>query len=150
MVSLKAIKNFLDLQHIAVIGASRDTRKFGHLACKQLKLCGKTIYPVNPNSEFILEEKCYASVQDLPAEVEGAVIIVNKNLTIKIIEELALKKIHNIWIQTGCESKKAIETSVKNNICPVTGECIFMYLEPLAFPHRFHRFFKKIAGKYPT
>src|SRR3989339_652886 len=145
MVSLTAIKDFLDIQHIAVIGASRKSRKFGHLACKQLKLCGKTIYPVNPNADFILDEKCCANVQSLPTEVEGAVIIVNKELTVKIVEELALKKIKHLWIQTGCESEKAVDTAVRANICLITGECIFMYLEPLAFPHRFHRFFKKIA-----
>jgi predicted CoA-binding protein len=66
-----------------------------------------------------------------------------------VIQDAVEARIENIWIQQGSETQSAIETCKKNDINPVTGECILMYSEPVKFPHNFHRWIWKIFGKLP-
>ncbi|MGQ9744340.1 MAG: CoA-binding protein [Candidatus Bathycorpusculaceae bacterium] len=59
------IKAFLDEKVFAVVGAS-DPRKYGYQVYKDLKNAGYEVYPVNPNAEEILGDKCYPSLENLP------------------------------------------------------------------------------------
>ena len=49
------IKEFLNKRNIfAVVGASRNPKKYGYQVYKDLKEAGYTVYPVNPNADEIL------------------------------------------------------------------------------------------------
>ena len=61
------IKEFLRKKNIyAVIGVSRDSKKYGHRVYKDLKMSGYRVYPINPNTDEILGDKCYHSLKELP------------------------------------------------------------------------------------
>ena len=68
MTTLKQINEFLDSQAIALVGASRNPKKFGYTAFKELKDKGMKIIPVNPKADEIMGEKSYPSVKMLPPE----------------------------------------------------------------------------------
>ena len=57
MNSLKQINQFLDNQPIAMAGVSRNPKKFGYTAFKELKGKGMKIIPVNPEADEIMGEK---------------------------------------------------------------------------------------------
>ena len=63
---------FFKAKSIAVIGASRDTRKVGHVIVRNLVDEGYKgkVYPVNPNAEDILGMKAYPSVTNIKDKVE--------------------------------------------------------------------------------
>ena len=48
MTTLKQINEFLDSQPIALVGVSRNPKKFGYAVFKELKEKGMKIIPVNP------------------------------------------------------------------------------------------------------
>jgi len=53
----ESIKVFLNKKNVfAVVGASRDPRKYGYQVYKDLK-CGYEVYPINPNAKEILGDK---------------------------------------------------------------------------------------------
>ena len=57
------IESFLNKKNvIAVVGASREPEKYGHRIYKDLKSGGYKVYPVNPNANEVLGDKCYASL----------------------------------------------------------------------------------------
>src|SRR3989338_9421712 len=63
---------------IAVVGASREPNKIGHVIVKNFidgGFSGK-VYPINPNAEKILGLKAYRSVLDVKGAVDSAIITV--------------------------------------------------------------------------
>lgn len=68
----------LSPRSIAVIGASTQPGKVGHDIVNNLvteEFMGK-IYPVNPKADTILGMKAYASVKDIPGDVDLAIIVI--------------------------------------------------------------------------
>ncbi len=76
---------------IAVIGAN-DKNGFGKSTCTNLlhSPLQDHIYFVNPNRTELFGKKCYASITDVPETVDMSIIILNKKLAGKALEEAAL------------------------------------------------------------
>ncbi len=74
---------------IAVVGASREPNKIGHLILKNLKEYGfkGRIYPVNPNADEILGLKCYPKVSAIPEPVDVVVVSVPAPKVPDVIED---------------------------------------------------------------
>ena len=148
MVSLNQIENFIASEPIAVIGVSRNPKKFGYAAFKELKEKGLKVIPVNPSADEILGLKSYPSVTALPSDVGGVIILTKKEETAQIVKDARAKGIKNIWIQQYSDSKEAIKELEGSDINYITGECILMFYKPHSI-HKFHRALLKFFGKYP-
>lgn len=144
-----AIKEFLGQKRLAIVGVSRSEKKFSHRLYKDLKTKGYTLFPVNPNTVNIDGEACFDSIQSLPQPVDGVVIVVPPNQTEKVVKDAASAGINHIWIQQGAESQEAIDFCKRNGMNVVHHQCILMFAEPSAFPHRLHRYVWKLLGKLP-
>lgn len=148
MTSLQKINEFIESQPIALVGASRNPKKFGHAAFKELKEKGMKIIPVNPNTEQIIGEKTYPDVSSLPAEVKGLIIVTQKSQTASVIKEAKKRGIKQIWIQQMAESVEALEELRGTDINYIAGECILMFYKPNGM-HKFHGKFLKFFGRFP-
>ncbi|WP_028226353.1 acetate--CoA ligase family protein [Paraburkholderia ferrariae] len=78
---------------IAILGASEDFSKLNGIPLKALLDKGYTgpIYPVNPKYTEIAGLKCYATVEEIPAEVDLAVVTVGHTRVIESIRALGRK-----------------------------------------------------------
>ncbi len=76
MINKSDIDYFFSPKSIAVIGASRNPKKFGHIIFRNLLGSGKKVYPINPNASEVLGKKSYANVKDVKEPVDLAVIVV--------------------------------------------------------------------------
>lgn len=150
MVTKSSIDAFLTQRKLAVIGVSRDEKEFSHTAYRILKDRGYTVYPVNPYAERVEGDRCYPTVKALPEQVGGALVMLSPEKTENVLPEIAQAGIKNVWIQQRSETAKAIDFCLECGINVVHGECIIMFSEPVAFPHRMHRWGKKVFGKLPT
>jgi hypothetical protein len=148
MTTLKQINDFLDSQPIALVGVSRNPKKFGYSVFKELKEKGMMIIPVNPEAVQILGEKVYPNIKEMPHDVKGIVVLTKKEKTADIIREAKEKGIKQIWIQQMADSKEAIEELKNSDINYITGECILMHYKPHSI-HKFHRSLKKFFGRFP-
>jgi uncharacterized protein len=148
MTTLKQIEDFIAAEPIAMVGVSRNPKKFGHSAFKELKEKGLNIIPVNPSAEQILGNRVYPSVTALPPEVKGIIIMTKKDQTLGIIKDAKLKGIKNIWIQQMADSKEAVKELEGSDINFITGECILMHYKPHSV-HKFHKALKKFFGRFP-
>ncbi len=88
---------------VAVIGASADPRKLGHVVLKNIVEGGfkGKIYPINPKGGEILGLKVYKSVLEVPGEIDLAVIIVPAKFVPDVMEDLGKKGVKNAVIITG-------------------------------------------------
>jgi predicted CoA-binding protein len=148
MKSLKQIETFLASTPIALAGVSRNPKKFGQMAFKELKGKGLDIIPVNPAASEILGVRAYPDVRSLPAEVKGIIIMTNKKETASVVIEAKEKGIKNIWIQQSSDTPEAIRELEGTDINSITGECILMHYKPDSF-HKFHRSINKLFGIFP-
>jgi predicted CoA-binding protein len=148
MASLKQIEDFIASQPIAMAGVSRNPKKFGYMAFKELREKGLIVIPVNPSAAEILGEKAYPDVRSLPPEVKGIIVLTKKEQTVSVVREAKEKGIKNIWIQQSSDSKEATKELEGSDINYITGECILMYHKPHSV-HKFHRAIKKLFGSYP-
>jgi len=148
MTTLKQINEFLDSQPIALVGVSRNPKKFGYAAFKELKEKGMKIIPVNPVADEILGEKSYQSVKMLPPEVQSLIVFTKKDQTAAVIRDAKEKGIKHIWIQQSADSKEALDELKNSDINFITGECILMHFKPHSI-HKFHGSLKKLFGRFP-
>jgi len=74
------LKPFFEPSSVAVIGASRDPAKLGFAVLNNLVEGGYVqkgaVYPINPKADEVLGLKAYASVMDVPDDIELAVIVI--------------------------------------------------------------------------
>jgi len=148
MTSLKQIEDFFSAEPIAMVGVSRNPKKFGQMAFKELKGKGLNIIPVNPADEEILGVKAYPNIAALPPEVRGVIIMTKKEQTATIVKAAIEKRIKNIWIQQNADSKEALKELEGSDINFITGECILMHYKPHRV-HKFHKTLKKFFGRFP-
>ena len=83
-----AVENFVGQRKLAVVGVSRDTKKFGNAAYKALKEKGYQVFPINRNVQTIEGDRCYAGLDKLPEKVDGVVIVVPPAEMGKVVREV--------------------------------------------------------------
>ncbi len=69
---LNDISSLLEPQSVAVIGASSNPEKSGHVLLKSIivnRYKGQ-IYPINPHAEEILGYKAYKNILDVPGTID--------------------------------------------------------------------------------
>ena len=121
------ISEFLRKENIfAVVGVSRNPAKYGHQVYKDLKEAGYTVYPVNPNIDEVLGDKCYHSLRELPKKPDVVDTVVPPVVTEEIVEECKELGIERVWMQPGSESKRAIRFCEENNIKVVHDVCVMI------------------------
>ena len=88
---------FFNPASVAVIGASSNPTKLGHAVLKNLVDGGYvkkgSVYPINQRADEILGLKVYPSVNDVPGEIELAVIVIPYPFVPAILQECGEKEI---------------------------------------------------------
>jgi predicted CoA-binding protein len=131
-----------------MVGVSRNPKKFGYAAYKELKDKGMKIVPVNPLADEIMGEKCYRNVATLPPDIKGIIILTKKAQTAEVVREAKEKGIRQIWIQQMADSSDAIKELEGTDINFITKECILMHYKANGV-HKFHRAIRKLFGGMP-
>ncbi|MEW2503032.1 acetate--CoA ligase family protein [Amycolatopsis sp. NPDC047767] len=78
---------------VAVIGASAEAGKIGNSVMKNLVNGGYAgeIYPINPKASEILDRKAYASISEVPGDVDVAVFAIPAKFVPAALEEAGAK-----------------------------------------------------------
>ena len=109
------------LKVVAVIGASRDRRKFGNRAVRAFARQGYTVIPINPHERTIEGLPTYASVLDVPGPIDMATLYVPPNVGEQVIGEVAQKQIHEVWLNPGAESDSLIAAARRLSLTPIVA-----------------------------
>jgi acetyl coenzyme A synthetase (ADP forming)-like protein len=133
------LEPFFKPKSVAVIGASREPRKFGHVIFKNFvesEFIGKT-YPINPKAENILGSRAYHSLNEVPSELDLAVIAVPAPMVPSIIDECLAKNVKAAVIISGGfreigEGGEKLELDIKqkikgSNLRVIGPNCIGVY-----------------------
>jgi acetyltransferase len=91
---VKGLEYLIRPRTVAVVGASREPTKIGHVILKNIIENGfpsERVFPINPNVDEVLGLKCYPSLKDVPFEVDLAVIVVPASIVPRIVEDCVEK-----------------------------------------------------------
>jgi len=141
------IQGFFNARTVAVVGASRKDYSHSQQAMKVMVEKGQTVFPVNPSEETIAGVKSFKSISDLPNEVEAAFIILRKERVIALAREAAAKGVKFIWIHEKCTPQEIDSITREYDVKIISGECFFMWAEPVKGVHKFHRFLRGIFDR---
>ena len=106
---------------VAVIGASRDRRKFGNRAVRAFCRQGYTVVPINPHETVVEGLKTYGSVLDVPGPIDMATMYVPPEVGERIIDEIARKQIPEVWLNPGSESDALVARAQALHIRPTVA-----------------------------
>jgi len=127
MSSEEKIRAFLDKRNVfAVVGASRDPRKYGHQVYRDLKSAGYKVYPVNPSAQEVLGDRCYPDLKELPEKPDVVVTVVPPQVTEQVVRACKELGIRRVWMQPGSESKEAVRYCEENGLEVVYDICIMV------------------------
>ena len=92
---LAAMRRIMQPDAVAVIGASAGEGKIGNSVMKNLIDGGYegALYPIHPKADVILDRQCYASVLDVPGDIDIAVFCIPAPLVAGALAECGRKGI---------------------------------------------------------
>ncbi|MCV3380977.1 CoA-binding protein [Campylobacter sp. IFREMER_LSEM_CL2127] len=117
------------MKNIAIIGLSPNQDKPSHFVSKYLQDLGYKIYPIYPKEDFILSERVYRNLKEIPFEVDTVVMFRKASFANEIFEDLLSKKIKNFWMQLGIINEEIMQKCKKYGINCVQDRCIKIELQ---------------------
>ena len=92
---LAAMRRIMQPDAVAVIGASAEAGKIGNSVMKNLIDGGYegALYPIHPKADVILDHNCYASVVDVPGDIDIAIFCIPARFVAGVLVECGRKKI---------------------------------------------------------
>ena len=111
-------------QTIAVVGLSRDPLRPSHGVSAYMQSQGYRVIPVNPQIESSLGQKAYASLLEVPEQIDIVNIFRRPQFVEEIVNQAIRLKIPAIWMQEGVIHEAAAEKARKAGIFVVMDRCI--------------------------
>ncbi|MFP4608011.1 MAG: CoA-binding protein, partial [Candidatus Aenigmatarchaeota archaeon] len=96
----ESLSEFFFPESIAVIGASPKPDKLSHVLLKNISASEAQIdiYPVNPKYDEIEGKKCYSELQDIPSNVDLAVISTPARSVPDLVEDCISKGVQGVVV----------------------------------------------------
>jgi predicted CoA-binding protein len=115
-----------DARTIAVVGLSSKPDRHSYEVASFLQGRGYRIVPVNPNETEVLGERAYASLLDVPNELEIDVVDVFRRAedTPPVAEQAVTRGAKVLWLQDGIVNDDARRIAETAGLTVIMGVCI--------------------------
>ena len=118
------IIEILNLKKVAVIGMSKHQEKAAHFVPKYLSENGFDIIPVNPNSDEILNKKCYKEINDIKDDIDIVDVFRPSEDVLPFVKDVIKKNPKVIWLQEGIHNEEAENLAREHGIDVVFNRCM--------------------------
>ena len=154
IVTKDVIERFYSHKRIALIGASRDKRKYANGLLRALRERGYEVVPVNPTATDIDGLPCFANIQAAAPPVDAAIAVVAAPKLDSVVRDCAAAGVRMLWmhehVMKGVMNPKAIYLCESSGIECIAGFCPMMFLPKTGFQHKIHGSIMKLFGAYPA
>ncbi|HUN89395.1 MAG TPA: CoA-binding protein [Terriglobales bacterium] len=125
MTDFSSIEDLLKrAKTIAVVGLSSNPMRASHGVSAYMQSQGYRIIPVNPQEEFVLGEKSYESLLDVPEKVDIVDVFRRSEFVPEIVDQAIQIKAPAIWLQEGVIHEAAADKARQAGIFVVMDLCI--------------------------
>ena len=118
------ITEILNLKKVVVIGMSKHQEKAAHFVPKYLLENGFDIIPVNPNSDEILNKKCYKEINDIKDDIDIVDVFRPSEDVLPFVKDAIKKNPKVIWLQEGIHNEEAENLAREYGIDVVFNRCM--------------------------
>ncbi len=148
------IARFLEGKRIAVAGVSRKGDVAANAVFKKLRASGYEVFPVNPNAEEVLGERCYPDLASVPGVLDGVVIATHPGVSASIVRQCKERGVARVWFHrsfgNGSVSDEAVHECERLGVECIVGGCPLMFCEPVDVAHRCMRWWLQRRGRLST
>jgi uncharacterized protein len=121
---------------IAIVGLSPNELRPSHFVGYYLRRHGYKVIPVNPREESILGERSYASLAEIPEQVDVVDVFRAPDAVPAIAEEAVAAGAGALWLQYGVISQEGAEIAERGGLDVVMDRC--MKVEHARYLGRMH------------
>ncbi|MGW4032058.1 CoA-binding protein [Streptomyces sp. NPDC004838] len=107
----------------AVVGLSDNESRAAYGVARVLKQFGKRVVPVHPKAEQVHGEQGYASLVDIPFDVDVVDVFVNSDLAGQVADEAVAIGAKAVWFQLGVIDEAAYERTRAAGLDMVMNRC---------------------------
>lgn len=120
---------------VAVIGASRDRRKYGNKAVRAYVESGFRVFPVNLSEATIEGLKTYRHIDEIAEPIDFVSLYVPPAVGLRMLPAIAEKRPKELWINPGAESDELIEAAADLHLRAIVAcSIVALGLSPSQFP----------------
>jgi len=146
---MKKLDAFFYPKSIAIIGASNNPTKLGHIVLKNFVDNGfrGDLFPINPKVKEILGLKSYSSISRVPKPVDHAIILVPAEHVLKVVDQCGRKKVKAVTIissgfkesdEAGVQREEQLKILLFNHKMRLIGpNCLGVYVPSTKVDHIF-------------
>lgn len=149
-----AVAEFLQGRRIAVAGVSRDPKQTANVVFRKLRDSGYEVVAVNPRATEVEGVRCWASLADVPGEVDGVVLVTPPAAAAAVVRDAHARGIRRLWFHRsfgdGSVAPEALDLCAELGLAPIVGGCPLMYCGPVDFGHRCLRWWLARRGRVPA
>ena len=120
---LALCKMLEDTKVMAVVGLSPKEHRDSNIVAKYFQDQGKKIIPVYPREEFILGEKVYRSLDEIPQKVDMVVVFRKGSDTPPIAKKAVEIGAKYLWLQETVINDEAIKIATDGGLKAVQDKC---------------------------
>ena len=119
----EAVQKLLAMDTWAVVGLSNDQSRAAYGVAKFLQDKGKRIVPVHPTAPTVHGEQGYATLADIPFDVDVVDCFVRSELVGPVVDEAVAKGAHGVWMQLGVVDRAAGRRAEDAGLIVVMDRC---------------------------
>lgn len=95
---------------VAILGASRDRRKFGNKAVRAHRQQGYEVFPVNPNAAEVEGLTAYPDLASVPSKhLDRISVYLPPDVGLALLKEIQKRGATEVWFNPGSESPELID-----------------------------------------
>jgi len=120
------IRHLLQAKRIAVVGITDDRSRPSHYVSDYLLSQGKELIPVNPNHATVLGRKCYASLKQVPGQIDVVDVFRRPEFCADVVRDAIAVGAKGVWLQSGIISDEAKKLAQDAGILFVQNRCLMV------------------------
>ncbi len=122
----KLISEMLSMKKWAVVGATRNEKKYGYKIYKLLKEKNYDVIGVNPIHKNIDGDLTKPDLLSVDEKIDCVNVVVGPEKTVKVVDDAIKKGIKYMWFQPGTFTSEIIEKAEDAGINVVFYDCILV------------------------
>ncbi|WP_441245809.1 CoA-binding protein [Kitasatospora sp. McL0602] len=107
----------------AVVGLSTNTARAAYGVARVLQRAGKRVVPVHPHAETVLGEQGYATLAEIPFQVDVVDVFVNSSLAGAVADQAVEAGAKAVWFQLGVVDEPAYARTRAAGLDMVMDKC---------------------------
>ncbi len=107
----------------AVVGLSGDTSRTAYRIAALLQERGKKIVPIHPDAPVVLGEQGYATLADVPFEIDVVDVFRRSEAAGQFADEAVAVNAKGVWFQLGVVDEAAFERTRAAGVPMVMDTC---------------------------